>query len=180
MTLNRPKVTLIAAISVDGFIAPADKEALPSTVWTSKEDWQFFTKKSKEIGTLIMGSKTFETIRRALPERRMIVMTSDPSRYAEFSDPNLEFTSAEPAEILTQLQTAGTKRVALCGGAHIYALFMRLDLVDELILTVEPYVFGEGIKLFSGQVEQQFTLFDQQKINDSGTLVLHYQRVEKA
>lgn len=180
MTHNRPKVTLIAAISIDGFIAPADKEALPSTIWTSKEDWQFFTKKSKETGTMIMGSKTFETIKRALPERRMIVMTSDPGRYAEFSDPNLEFTSVAPAEILAQLQAAGTREVALCGGAHIYALFMQLDLVDELLLTVEPYVFGEGIKLFSGQVERQFILVDQKKINESGTLVLHYQRIEKA
>ncbi len=180
MMHNRPKVTLIAAMSIDGFIAPFDKEKLPSTTWTSKEDWQFFTKKSKEIGAMIMGSKTFETIKRALPERRMIVMTSDPSRYAEFSDPSLEFTSAEPAEILAQLHAIGTQEVALCGGAHIYALFMQLDLVDELLLTVEPYVFGEGIKLFSGQVERQFTLFDQQKINDSGTLVLHYQRIKKA
>lgn len=177
MRTNRPRVTLIAAMSIDGFIAPADKEKLPSTTWTSKEDWQFFTKKSKEIGTMILGSKTFETIKRALPERQMIIMTSEPGRYAEFSDPSLNFTAASPTEILAELAGQGVKQVALCGGAHIYALFMQLDLVDELFLTVEPFVFGEGIKLFGGQVEKQFALVGQEKLNDVGTLVLHYQKI---
>jgi len=178
MSVNRPKVTLIAAMSIDGFIAPADKEKLPSTTWTSKEDWQFFTRKSKEIGTMILGSKTFETIKRALPERQMIVMTSEPERYAQYSDPSLVFTATSPAEILAELAEQGVKQVALCGGAHIYALFMQLELIDELLLTVEPYVFGEGIKLFNGQVEQQFTLINQEKINENGALVLRYQKIK--
>ncbi len=176
---NRPKVTLLAAMSIDGFIAPSDKEALPSTTWTSKEDWQFFTKQSKAIGTMILGSKTFETIKRALPERQMIIMTSEPSRYAEYSDPGLEFTSDPPAEILTKLQATGVKEVALCGGAHIYALFMQQGLVDEMALTVEPYVFGEGIKLFAGKMQQQFVLTKQEQLNEAGTLVLFYQRASE-
>jgi dihydrofolate reductase len=177
--LNRPKVTLIAAMSIDGFIAPADKEKLPSTTWTSKEDWRFFTKQSKAIGTMILGSKTFETIKRPLPERQMIVMTSQPERYAQFDDSSLVFSSAKPEVILADLAAKGIEQVALCGGAHIYALFMQLDLVDELLLTVEPYVFGEGIKLFAGQIEQKFTLVSQEKLNENGTLVLSYQKIAK-
>lgn len=174
---SKPKVTLIAAMSIDGFIAPADKEALPSTVWTSKEDWQFFTRQSKNIGTMILGSKTFETIKRALPERKMIVMTSQPDRYVEHQSTNLEFTSAKPQEILNQLARQGVKEVALCGGSQIYTLFMQENLVDELVLTVEPYIFGQGIKLFDANLEQRFTLSKQEKLNEVGTTVFFYQKL---
>ncbi len=172
--MNKPEVILIAAMSIDGFIAPADKESLPSTTWTSKEDWHFFTKKSKEIGTMIMGSKTFTTIGKALPERRSIVMTSHPERYAEFNDPNLLFTAKSPEEILANLDKEGIKQVALCGGASIYNLFLQKNLVDKMFLTVEPYVFGEGVKLFNEKIEKRFNLLKQTKLNDHGSFVLEY------
>ena len=172
--VNKPKVTLIAAMSIDGFIAPKDKEILPSTTWTSKEDWHFFTKKSKEIGTMILGSKTFETIKKALPERKMIVMTSQPERYANYNDQNLSFSKATAEEILADLAKQGCEAVALCGGSHIYSLFMQKGLIDNMFLTIEPYVFGEGVKLFNGRSEQKFKLLSQEKLNDSGTLLLEF------
>jgi dihydrofolate reductase len=175
--MNKPEVILIAAISIDGFIAPADKESLPSTTWTSKEDWHFFTKKSKEIGTLIMGSKTFETFKRALPERKIIVMTSKPERYVDYKDESLSFTKATAEEILADLTKQGCERAALCGGSQIYNLFMQKGLVDRMFLTIEPFVFGEGIKLFNGKNEQKFELVSQEKLNESGTLVLEYAKV---
>lgn len=171
---NKPEVILMAAISIDGFIAPLDGEALPSTTWTSKEDWQFFTKKSKAIGTMIMGSKTFETIKKALPERQTIVMTSAPERYADYSDPQLLFTKQTPEEILADLAHRGVKQVALCGGAHIYGLFLQKGLVDRMFLTIEPYLFGAGVKLCADQIEQKFMLIGQEKINNNGTLLLEY------
>lgn len=175
--LNKPELILIAAISIDGFIAPADKETLPSTTWTSKEDFRFFVKKSKEAGILIMGSKTFDTFKRALPERKIIVMTSQPERYGDCNDPSLSFTKASPEEILADLSKQGCEQVAICGGSHIYSLFMQKGLIDRMFLTVEPFVFGEGIKLFSGKNEQKFELISQEKLNESGTLVLEYVKV---
>jgi len=174
--MNKPEIILIAAMSIDGFIAPADKESLPSTTWTSKEDWQFFTKKSKEFGTMIMGSKTFETIKKALPERKTIVMTSAPERYLSYNDPNLFFTSLEPEEILVDLAQKGVKKVALCGGAHIYSLFLQKGLVDRMFLTVEPYIFGDGIKLLTEKIDQDFILLNQEILNEKGTLVLEYKK----
>ena len=172
--MNKPEVILLVAMSTDGFIAPTDQEKLPSTVWTSKEDKQFFTEKSKEIGTLIMGSKTFETIGRALPGRRSIVMTSRPENYVNFDDLNLIFTSQSPEEILAELSKQGVKQVALCGGARIYTLFLQKGLVDKMFVTVEPYVFSEGIKLFNDGIEEKFQLVEQRKLNEKGTLLLEY------
>lgn len=173
--MNKPEVILLVAMSTDGFIAPADQEKLPSTVWTSPEDKQFFTEKSKAIGTLVMGSKTFETIGKALPDRRSIVMTSQPEKYTKFNDPNLFFTSEGPEEILADLDKQGVKQVALCGGASIYNLFLQKGLVDKMFITVEPKSFGEGIKLFSENIEEKFRLLKSKKLNEGGTLLLEYE-----
>lgn len=173
--MNRPEVILLVAMSTDGFIAPANGASLPSTSWTSKEDKQFFTEKSQAIGTLIMGSKTFETIGRALPGRRSIVMTSHTKRYTEFNDPNLVFTSQSPEEILADLSKQGAKQAALCGGASIYNLFLQKGLVDKIFITVEPHVFGEGIKLFSAENEKKFKLLEKRKLNEAGTFLLEYE-----
>lgn len=172
--MNKTEVILLVAMSTDGFIAPLDKESLPSTVWTSPEDKQFFSEKSKEIGTLIMGSKTFETIGKALPGRRSIIMTSKPEHYAKFNDLDLFFTNQSPEKILADLEDKGVDQVALCGGASIYNLFLKKDLVDKMFLTVEPYVFGKGIKLFSEKIDKKFKLLKQEKMNEEGTLLLEY------
>ena len=172
--MNKPTVILLVAMSSDGFIAPLNKEKLPSTSWTSPEDKQFFTAQSKAIGTLIMGSKTFETIGRVLPGRRMIVMTSKPAHYAPYRDPNLVFTDESPEAILTDLSQQGIRQVALCGGARIYQLFLQKNLVDKMLITVEPYVFNEGIKLFTGAIEAKFKLLAKTKLNEQGTLLLEY------
>lgn len=173
---ERPRVVLLAAMSIDGFIAPADKEALPSTTWTSKEDWRFFTKRSKELGTLIMGSATFETIRRPLAERQLVVLTSQPQRYASYSDSSLTFTDEAPAALLARLANQGIEQVALCGGAKVYGQFLQADLVDELQLTVEPYIFGRGIKLCDVSLEQQWRLVEQQPLNEQGTVAWRYEK----
>jgi dihydrofolate reductase len=175
--MNKPVVILLAAMSIDGFIANVNKENLSSMTWTSKEDRQFFVKKTKAIGTTIMGSKTFVTIGKALPERHNIVMTSQPARYAQFNDSDLFFTAESPEEILANLNQQEINKVALCGGASIYSLFLQKGLVNRMFLTIEPCVFGEGVKLFSGKTQQQFKLISQEKLNEAGTLVLEYVKV---
>ncbi|HPS40389.1 MAG TPA: dihydrofolate reductase family protein [Candidatus Woesebacteria bacterium] len=177
--MNKPEVILLAAMSIDGFIAPLNQEHLSSTTWTSQEDRQFFAKKSKAIGTMIMGSKTFLTIGKALMKRKTIVMTSQPARFANFSDPNLLFTADNPEKILTDLNEQGIKQVALCGGASIYNLFLQKGLIDRMFLTIEPFIFGSGVKFVSGsvgQIQSKFILVSQEKLNDAGTLVLEFKK----
>lgn len=187
---NRPRVALLAAVSVDMFIAPQDQELLPSTVWTSKEDKQFFTQKSKELKVMLMGAKTFLTIGRALPERVSVVLTSRPQemrkdflaqQHLEQLPENLRFTDQTPEEILRQLAAEGYQKVSLCGGATIYNLFLAKDLVDELYLTVEPVLFGRGLALFNypEKLMKRLRLVQTRQLSEQGTLLLEYRREEE-
>lgn len=183
---SRIKDTLIVASSKDGYISPADGVKLPSTKWTSQEDYQFFTEKTQEIGVMIMGRATYETIGHPLPRRLIIVLTSDSEKQSELArrklkmdylPNNLRFTSKSPQEVLEALANEGYEQVALCGGASLYQLFTDEDLVDEMFITIEPIEFGDGIKLFKdNKVFGNFQLVKEMPLNKQGTIVQHWVR----
>ena len=63
----------------------------------------------------------------------------------------------------------------LVGGSKIYSSFMKEGLVDELYLTIEPVVFGNGKNLFSDEsFETKLELVSSKKLNKKGTILLKY------
>lgn len=161
------KVFIIAALTADGFIG---RDGGHSADWTGGEDKKVFVRLTKEAGVMIMGSRTFATIGRALPGRRNIVYTSRPD---EITAENVETTNEAPAELLARLKQEGANAVAICGGATIYDLFMREGLVDELYLTYVPLIFGQGITLFTGELSSKLELQEETKLPD-GAILMHY------
>jgi len=171
------KVTLLASLSADGFIAPQSNGS--SLLWTSAEDTRFFIQQSKEIGTLIMGSATFDTIQKKhLPFKgRTIIVLSNSRQITEYQPTQVRVESGEPKEVLKKLAQEGVTQVAITGGASIYTQFMKAGVVDELYLTIESVVFGSGIKLFNQKIDTQLSLLEVIDLSDQ-TKVLHY-KVEK-
>lgn len=165
------KVFIIAALTIDGFIAEQHDQLAD---WTSKEDKQLFVKLTKEAGTMIMGSRTFKTIGRALPERQTIVYSREPE-----SEPieNVTVTSEDPRSLITRLEQEGVTSVAICGGASIYTLFLESGLVTDLYITIEPLVFGSGVTLFNKPLLKQFQLASSEKLNEN-VILQHYQILE--
>jgi len=55
--------------------------------------------------------------------------------------------------------------------------FMKAGLVDEIVINIEPYVLGRGIKIFSEETfENKLQLIKVTKLN--GIVQLHY-KIEK-
>ncbi len=160
------KTFIIAAISLDGFIARFQNDF--SLDWTSKEDKKFFIETTKKAGVVIFGSKTYETIGKPLKDRLNVVYSTQKNY------PDTLTTSLPPKELLLKLEQKGFNEAAICGGSSIYTLFMKENLVDEIYLTVEPVIFGNGIKLFNEKINTNLELIDFKKLNDSGAIVLHY------
>ncbi len=170
-------LSLIAAQSADGFITRHDE---PGSAFTSAADKKHFRHVLADYDCSIFGGKTYRSAREAIrqnltPSRRRVVLTRDPTRWAtEAVADMLEFTSASPAEICTRLEKAGHQRCALLGGGEIHALFLAAGLVDELILTIEPRLFGGGTPLVPGLVDVTLTLDQVERLPESDTLVLRY------
>lgn len=155
------KVTLLMAITLDGKIAQSS-DHFPD--WTGSADKKFFMERTKQAGCLVMGSTTYNTIGRPLPGRKNVIMTRSPR---ESEHENLIFTSDTPAEIIDGLTAEGFEEVMLCGGAQINTLWAQAGLIDEIILTVSPLVFGEGLGLFSGKVELSLALQELTTLDDN-------------
>ena len=65
----------------------------------------------------------------------------------------------------------------LVGGGETNTLFMRFSLVNEIHLTLEPVVFGNGKNLVAeDDLEMKFKLKSIEKLNSRGTLHLIYTR----
>jgi dihydrofolate reductase len=161
---------IIVAMSADGCIAK-DPSA-PSTVWTSKEDKKRFVELTKKAGVVVMGQNTWMTLGgKALKERLNIIYSPEPL-------PNLpenaEITAKSPADLLRDLESRGFKDVAICGGSQIYTMFMKSGLVNKLYLTVEPVIFGNGIRLFKEEMDYRLKLIESIK-TEGGTLLTEYE-----
>jgi len=59
--------------------------------------------------------------------------------------------SVDPANVLQTLYKRGVKKVLLEGGGKTNWEFLKRCLVDEIILTITPYVFGNGVSLIDGE-----------------------------
>jgi RibD C-terminal domain len=49
-----------------------------------------------------------------------------------------------------KLRRGGDGHIVVWGGVSLWRSLMRLDLIDELQLSLFPYVAGEGTRLFDG------------------------------
>lgn len=93
-------------------------------IWHFKEDMKFF--KETTMGhTVIMGRKTFESLPKALPGRKNIVISSNPDYIANGAK---TVTSINDA-----LKFAENDDVFIIGGGRIYKEF--LPYADNLYLT---------------------------------------------
>jgi dihydrofolate reductase len=86
---------------------------------------------------------------------------------------NVETTTLAPEELLKSLEARGIKEVAICGGSTIYSMFMKTGLVNKLYLTVEPVIFGDGMRLFKDDMDFKLKLV-KSEITEEGTLMLDY------
>jgi dihydrofolate reductase len=181
------KVSLIAAVSTDGFIAPENQAGKPSTAWTSPEDTAWFNRKTKEIGTVIMGRTTWETIpakRRPLKNRLNLIYTSKTSAISNAVpfdlvaennfDANKPYTTSLPPDKLINRLSDHFRELAVIGGTSIYTLFMQSGLVDTVYLTIEPVLFGTGTPLFDKKLDTALQLEAVEHLNPH-SLLLTYQ-----
>lgn len=171
------KIIMVMVSSVNGRITKGNNPDVYS--WSSKEDKNFFLPLVKKHNLIVMGSKTYEAVRKNLDlsqNKLRIVLTKNPKKYSTQSIAGkLEFTSQSPKSLVNSLRKRGYNSILLLGGGIINALFLQAKLVDELQLVIEPLIFGTGQLLVA---EAPFTsklkLVTIKRLNPQGTLLLKY------
>jgi riboflavin biosynthesis pyrimidine reductase len=173
------QVLLVAVQTLDGCITYHDE---PGTgAFASREDAEHFARTMGTCDCSVFGSATFEADRVPITsnlanQRLRVVLTRRPGDYAADAVPGaLEFSDAAPAAVLADLEARGFERCALLGGSIVNGLFLEADLVDELVLTLEPRILGTGTRLASGRMDRVFELVEDVPLNAS-TRLLRYRR----
>lgn len=120
-------ISIIVAKSVNNVIGKDN--TLP---WNLPNDLQRF-KKLTINKAVIMGRKTFDSLKRPLPNRLNIVVTSTPERYKSMS--NLIFVSSLNEGINVSVEHK--REIMIIGGGEIYK--QAMEIADVLYVT---HVFG--------------------------------------
>src|SRR5450759_1713996 len=124
----------IVAVADNGVIGAGG--AIP---WRLKTDQQRF--KAMTMGKpVVMGRKTFISLRRPLPGRTNIVVTRDASFRAAGAVVATSFAAAQAVALGDALRRPAGE-IAVIGGAEIYAQWM--DIADRLEIT-EVHARPEG------------------------------------
>lgn len=148
-------LTAIAAMAKNRVIGKDNQ--LP---WHLPEDLKFFKEKTKGR-VMIMGRKTFESLKKPLPNRFHIVITRNQAY--DFHDPMVQVvhdlkSAIELAHMLTtKFKTRFGDEVFVVGGSEIYK--QSMDVVDRIYLTVIEQEFA-GDAFFPEFPEEEFNLVD--------------------
>lgn len=168
---DRPFLTLVAVASIDGIIAPEGKNVKQ---WASAEDQEWFHVLLPTFDATILGRTTYE----ALPSkgnRNRVVLTTEADGI-EQQDGHTWFLNPAKAGPIAFCNEQGWKNVGVTGGAETYSTCLRSGWADRLLLTVEPFVFGQGTKLFAGPFQARFRLTRTTRLNPEGTILQQYDR----
>jgi len=86
----------------------------------------------------------------------------------------VKFISGSPQDIVTFLESKGINSAVVIGGSQIMSQFLKSNYVDEIYLTIAPYVFPKGISIFDDSLpEIQLSLLEVSKISQNEILI-HY------
>jgi dihydrofolate reductase len=142
------EVILIAAVTVDGFIARHNREV---TTWS--KDLHLF--KEQTLGhPVVMGSNTYDTLAAELEGREMIVV----------------HRTDDPESILADIES---DRCFIIGGGKTYARFA--PYLTHLYITPHSIVFGNGVPLFDGDIPELNLSFQNMITIDKKDGIFQYQ-----
>ena len=120
------EIVLLAAVAENGVIGSGN--AIP---WRLKSDQQRL--KAMTLNKpIVMGRKTFESLRRPLPGRTNIVVTRDPNYRARGAIVTTSLENARAIALGDALRRFATE-IAIIGGAEIYA--QALPLASTAVVT---------------------------------------------
>jgi dihydrofolate reductase len=163
--------TLFLSVSIDGLIAAQQGiPAFPDGAW---EDWCALV---NNAGNVIAGRSSFEQLRddpmaSALhPQHKIVLSTHD----IDVADSGWQLARS-PEEALAMLKDAGVEEAIIGGGRALAHAFMHAQLIDHIVIDLQPVVFGSGTPVFGDNIEiASLKLLDSRPLNEDA-LRLRYQ-----
>lgn len=144
--MSYPKVTLIVAAAENNAIGKGNQ--MP---WHLPNDFKYFKSKTMDH-SIVMGRKTFESIGKALPGRRNIVISRQPN------------FKADEVDVANSVQAVmnycrDENEIFIIGGAEIYK--QSLPIADEVLLTRVHTTISDADAFFPELPANEWELMNQ-------------------
>ncbi len=170
------KLKYHVASTVDGFIGHED-HSVDGFVPEGEHVTDYLESLKTDYDTVLMGRKTYEFgfqfgVTNPYPWLKQYVLSRS---MASSPDANVELFSGDVFEFVRELKNAEGKDIYLCGGAKLAGSLLSEGLVDEVIVKLNPVIFGKGIPLFSEAIKQTQLELTGSKVYENGVLLLQYQ-----
>ncbi len=165
------KTTLFLSVSIDGLIA--DKDGIPAFPEGAWEDWCSFVNAADNV---IAGRSSFEQLKDdemapvLNPSNKIVLSTHD----IDLEDSGWQ-QARSPSEALDILEGADVEEAIIGGGRAVAYSFMRDQLVDNIVIDLQPVSFGVGTPVFGDSLDvTPLKLIDSSPLNENA-LRLRYQ-----
>ena len=157
MTVPNPAYcSVFMAISQDGFIAGPDGEL----DWLDQANRRVppgedcgFGDFIARVDALVMGRKTFETVRALgtwpYGDKPVVVLSRSLKHLPRETPFTVQLSFGQPREVVDKLCKLGMYRLYIDGGNTVQT-FMQAGLIRESVLTEVPCTLERGIALWSG------------------------------
>ncbi len=89
-------------------------------------------------------------------------------------DPNVTLIRDNTVAVVWDLKQGSGKAIWLCGGTTLATTLLRADLIDHVIVKLNPVLFGSGIPLFAPVVKLAALELTDHKTYRSGHMLLFY------
>lgn len=167
------KVTLFMATSANGIIARENNEE----DFLSEINWKTLITLANEAKCIVWGKKTYEIVKtweqkylNDLKEIKKIIVSSN-SDYK--SEENIEY-AISPEDAIEKLEKQNFQEVILTGGSKINSAFAKKNLINEVIININPIMIGLGIPLFDPyEFDLKLKLLETKTLPEN-ILQLHY------
>ncbi len=158
------KVTLLMAITINGYIAGKDDD----TDWV--KDIEALKETIADFGVIVMGRRTYEECMKysVFPYKGALnlVLTQDKAILSKLQE-NVLFSDKTPKEIIDLTKEKGFRKLLIVGGGHVNGSFLKDNLIDEINLDIHPMIMANGIHLFESDFPYKNLKFVSSKqIND--------------
>lgn len=172
MYWHNMKVILYMAMSVNGLVARTTGEE----DFLSHVNWTTFVNLAKTYKSFIIGRKTYDAVKTWGEPYNFDTITGVTKVIVSSSKRAIDgyLIASSPTDAITQLNAKGFETVLLTGGPSLNSAYAQRNLIDEIILNIEPVIISEGIALFTQHAaDLTLTLKNVQKLPE-GIVQIHY------
>ena len=182
------KLVLLEHISLDGFAAGPNKEI--DWIKYDKELEDYVTELRSNTDATLYGRVTFQIMEEYWP--KILKNPGSPAnqmKYARWVTEKLKIVVSKTLsavewnntmlikdnifEAITDLKEKLQGDILLIGSPTLVKSFMKLGLIDEYRIDINPILLGSGIKLFDGNNKVNLRLLESTQFN-SGVVAFHY------